>query len=299
MYFSYHAGFIEPIFEAYRGAWIGHIPFASWITATLKPKNFVELGTHTGGSYLAFCQTIKNLNLSTKSYAVDIWSGDEHSGFYGEEIYLNLRNMHDPIYNSFSQLLKMSFDDALSNFENNSIDLLHIDGFHTYEAVKHDFEAWLPKISSRGVVLLHDTNVYERNFGVHRLYKELSNFYPCFDFKHSYGLGVVLVGSDYNSELLNLATSNERYHEAELIFRFLGTSLETRYRDADRIQSYAHQVKEYDNKFNIYEERIKVYEDQIKVYQVTLENHEKHINDLLNSNSWRITKLLRMVREMI
>ncbi|MEI2642880.1 MAG: class I SAM-dependent methyltransferase [Candidatus Nanopelagicales bacterium] len=47
-----------------------------------------------------------------------------------------------PRYPGFSYLMRMYFHEALDHFEDESIDLLHIDGLHTYDAVKEDFTTW-------------------------------------------------------------------------------------------------------------------------------------------------------------
>jgi len=60
----------------------------------------------------------------------------------------------------------MTFDEAATQFQNESIDLLHIDGMHTYEAVKRDFEQWWPKMRPGGIVLLDDSAHTENDFGV-------------------------------------------------------------------------------------------------------------------------------------
>jgi hypothetical protein len=177
-------------------SWHEHIPFAFWIVANLKPKRIVELGVHKGDSYSAFCQAVALADQPSACFGVDTWQGEEHAGRYDESVWLEFSGYHANRYSGFSKLLRLTFDEALSYFEDGSIDLLHIDGRHFYEDVRHDFESWLKKLSPTAVVLMHDTNVRERDFGVWKYWGELIDRYPNrhFEFMHGHGLGVVFPG---------------------------------------------------------------------------------------------------------
>ena len=186
-------------------SWTMHAPLAMWLIEMLRPSVFVELGTFSGTSYCAFCQAVQHLSIPSKCYAVDTWKGDPHASMYGEDVFKELSAYHDANYASFSRLVREDFDSARAHFADGSIDLLHIDGYHTYDAVKHDFESWRPKLSNRGVVLVHDTNVHERDFGVAQLWDELKRQYQSIEVLHGHGLGILLVGSDVPAPLREVA----------------------------------------------------------------------------------------------
>ena len=173
-------------------AWVGHTPFAYWLVAALKPKTLVELGTHGGGSYFSFCQSVVDNKLDTKTYAIDTWMGEKQAGFYSESLFKKVMDFNIEHFDNFSTLMKMTFDEALNEFDDNSVDLLHIDGFHSYEAVSNDFRTWYPKLSKEAIVLFHDTHEIKPGFGVHQFWDELKKDHrdQCFEFKHSHGLGM-------------------------------------------------------------------------------------------------------------
>ncbi|MEA2898055.1 MAG: hypothetical protein QOJ84_3670 [Bradyrhizobium sp.] len=209
-------------------SWLGHTPFALWLIGALRPRMIVELGVHTGNSYCAFLQAVDTLGLDTRCFGIDHWQGDEHAGHYGDDVYQELQAYHDPRYGTFSTLLRSSFEGALPYFSEGSVDLLHIDGFHTYEAVLADFQSWLPKVSSRGVALFHDTNVRERGFGIWQFWEELTSRHPHFEFLHSHGLGVVYLGSEPLTGPLKALFAAKTAAERESIqnyFARLGTSV--------------------------------------------------------------------------
>jgi predicted O-methyltransferase YrrM len=181
--------------------WIGHIPFAFEIIARLRPKIIVELGTYSGSSFAAFCQAVEACALDAKCFGIDLWEGDIHMGKFDEELFREVSDYLASNYPGVAELVRKDFNEAVHLFADKSVDLLHIDGTHTFEAVSNDFNTWLPKMSDRGVVLFHDVNVTventgpaSRHFGVRKVFDGLKERYPHFQFDHCWGLGVLVVG---------------------------------------------------------------------------------------------------------
>lgn len=195
-------------------AWIGHAPFLRYLIREEKPRLFVELGTHYGLSYFVACQTIQELSLDTLAVAIDHWQGDQHASFYDDSVYESVKLLNQQ-YESFSKLLKTSFMDGRSMIHD-EIDLLHIDGLHTYEAVKEDFESWLPKMSANGIVLLHDIHVRREDFGVFKLWAEIQKNYKTLEFTGSHGLGVVFLGQCRSKNMALLRNYYDSGHQLQL-----------------------------------------------------------------------------------
>jgi hypothetical protein len=177
-------------------AWLEHAPFAYWLMDAMRPRVVVELGTHFGYSYFVFCEAVVRLGIATRTFALDSWEGDDQAGLYTEDVFEFVSRTNERQYAGFSTLLRGYFDESLDKIKDGTIDLLHIDGRHGYEDVRHDFDSWLPKLSPHAVVLFHDTAEHQEGFGVWRLWDELSERYPSFAFDHAHGLGVLGVGTE-------------------------------------------------------------------------------------------------------
>ncbi len=210
----------------------------------LRPRLLVELGTSHGVSYSAFCEAVLDARLPCRCYAVDHWHGDAHAGPAGEAVFQDLQAFNEQHHGAFSQLLREDFDSARERFADGSIDLLHIDGFHTYEAVRHDFEHWRPKLSARAVVLFHDTNVRRDDFGVHRLFAELAAAHPHFEFLHGHGLGVLAVGAQVPAAVRQLCAAAQDGETLTIRERFaaLGARWEALAREEQARDSFERQI---------------------------------------------------------
>ena len=271
----------------FSGAWVGHVPFASWLVKEIKPSVFVELGTYSGNSYFAFCQSIDEVGLKTQCYAVDTWLGDEHSGYYNDDVYKYVKTHNHRHYSRFSCLLRMSFDNAVQSFSDGSIDLLHIDGLHTYEAVKHDFETWMPKLSPDAFVLFHDISIREQNFGVWRLWDELKEKYAFnVEFLHSNGLGILRLGCETAACQYPWLVPNT-CEQNSLIDYF------------SSLGSYQLDKFELRRSLNEKDKQLVEKDKQLISLNHTIKKYTYDIETIRNSKSWRLTAPLRFVMTVL
>lgn len=298
-------------------SWMGHLSFAAWLIKELDPKIVVELGTHSGNSYFAFCQSVAENGLATQCYAVDTWEGDVHAGEYGEEIYTKVASHNQQNYAAFSQLLRMTFDEAVALLPDGSIELLHIDGLHTYEAVRHDFETWLPKLAPGAVVLFHDTDVRERDFGVWKFWQELQEIYPNnIEFSHSNGLGVLQLNDvaatkilqwlqpDYSDKSKLIAgfaalgaRQLERFEFVELKQHATNLSQLLSQRNDD-IADLTNYIANLNGRIAYLDRHVGTLTELKHQLQALNDDLRKEVSAYRNSTSWRITRPLRVLAKL-
>jgi hypothetical protein len=282
-----HDQYLFEVEDYMPSAWIGHAPFMKFIIRELKPKIFVELGVHNGFSYFVGCQAIKECSLSTKAFGIDHWDGDSQAGFFENSVFESALQVNAK-YSGFSTLIKSNFFDALTKFDNEIVDLLHIDGFHSYESVKGDFETWLPKMSKNGVILLHDIHVRRDTFGVYEFWKEVKEKYKTIEFVGSHGLGVVFLGAIPKGKIQDLFTISENGDMAQIQGTFGSIS-------DDVIQTFRMRDSAVAERDSAVAERDRAVAERDRAV-AERDRAVAERDSVLNSTIWKLTKPYRKFR---
>lgn len=131
------------------------IAFGRMMDLAPKTGTWVEIGSWMGKS-AAFCTVeLQRRQMQYNFHCVDPWTGsEEHQdnpivqrGQLFDEFEKNVKPVRHLL-----QPHKMTSEQASKKFKDNSVDVIFIDGDHSYEGVKTDLECWFPKIKSGGVI---------------------------------------------------------------------------------------------------------------------------------------------------
>jgi len=128
-------------------------------------KNIVEIGSYKGRS--SCCLAAGALYNNSNVYCIDIW--DEYSSITSPTTW-GLETFSSPtIFEEFKHnILKYKLNNTIQYIKgdsntigltwNKEIDLLLIDGDHSYTGIKKDYEIWSPFVVKNGIILFHDYN---------------------------------------------------------------------------------------------------------------------------------------------
>lgn len=158
-------------------AWTGHRAFAHWLVEYLQPQVTVDLGVDTG--YSTFCWAWQNPG---RVYGIDSFEGDPHAGF--RDTWQQVHDDQDRLGLHNIEFIRGRFDQVAATWHQ-QIDILHIDGLHTRDAVSSDHHHWGAFVSDHGVILFHDTQAFP---DVGEFFHSLPGHRA--EFLHSAGLGI-------------------------------------------------------------------------------------------------------------
>ncbi len=176
------------------------------ILAVRKPKVLLEIGTANGGTLFLFSRIASDDGVLI---GIDL-PGGAFGGGYPE--------WRTPLYKAFAtqnQKIHLIRDDShkyttcntvMEIIGNNKLDFLFIDGDHTYDGVKRDFELYTPLVKYGGIIAFHDIvpshfvkygiTTEARTGDVYRFWKEIKNNYQHQEIiaqkeQDGFGIGVI------------------------------------------------------------------------------------------------------------
>jgi predicted O-methyltransferase YrrM len=146
---------------------------------SVAPKRSLEIGTNYGGTLFLLCTVSPP---GAQIISVDLGGGPFGGGYPRRKI---------PLYRKFprnGQKLRLIRADShmpetqervLRALQGDRLDYLFIDGDHTYEGVKRDFEMYSPLLRSGGLVAFHDIAEHRRELacGVDKFWNEIKQPY--------------------------------------------------------------------------------------------------------------------------
>jgi predicted O-methyltransferase YrrM len=145
---------------------------AEWIynkVIETNPQIVVEIGVYGGGSFFAFAFAMKKFNRWCRGslIGIDPWCVDAAMQGIGDDDAKKID--FDKIYEDFmarryrERLQYFTFirrDKAcnIDDIRDKTIDILHVDGNHSFESVVKDLMLYLPRMKENGIIIIDDIN---------------------------------------------------------------------------------------------------------------------------------------------
>jgi predicted O-methyltransferase YrrM len=176
---------------------------SAWIlyglARSLKPKVCVEIGSARGKSACAVGQALRR-NGEGRLYAIDPHRATSWNDTDSVDSLSTLqRHLQQSGAADYVEIVRKTSAEAAQGW-NRPIELLFIDGDHSYAGVKADWELFLPHLSPWATVVFHDTlwdlrpepGISRADMGVPRFVDELRQAgYPVITIDKNFGVSLV------------------------------------------------------------------------------------------------------------
>jgi predicted O-methyltransferase YrrM len=118
----------------------------------------VEVGSYHGKSAVNFAHAVRKAGNGAKVYCVDTWRNENIVQAAGEDVFHHFTANTSP-YGDVIVPLRGRSEEVGAAWDKGPVDVLFIDGDHTFEGVTRDIEAWAPHLRRGGLALFHDTDI--------------------------------------------------------------------------------------------------------------------------------------------
>ena len=163
-----------------------------------KIKAALEIGTAGGGSLFLFSQVLPHKSVMI---SIDLPYGKYGGGYPTSRIpiYKSLAKSKQKIHLIRSDShLESTYNKVKTIINNKSLDFIFIDGDHSYEGVKKDFETYSQLVKKDGIIAFHDIvpGPVENVGGVPQFWNEIKKKYRFDEFvkdweQGGYGIGII------------------------------------------------------------------------------------------------------------
>ncbi|UWQ19682.1 class I SAM-dependent methyltransferase [Jannaschia sp. M317] len=194
-----------------------HVPLLFWLFDVMRPSSFLTLGNPSGVVHFAACQAADRLDCDTQCEAFCPWPDNT--------VPETLTQYAETHFEDLSRLQAHSLKRAPRRIANRSVDILFIDIAVTPDLGEALRKKWLPKLSDRGVVILHGLETQLAEDAGEDLLDHVRDLGPGFELMAGSGLHLVGVGNQIPDRLrllLDQPTGGQGRRDAQRVLKRLG-----------------------------------------------------------------------------
>ncbi len=208
--------------------WNRNIPFVSWIFANRRPRLCVELGSRTGESFRPLCQIVDRFSPGSRCIGIDPWNGAGGTSGRRHSVYEELRDRCETRHPGSASVLRMELNDAVSQFDQECIDFLHIARpDDAADCAPLDLSIWRPKLRPGCVIMLSRSKQDGGDDPETKLWPLLSEWYPSTFLSSPHLMAVAQVPYEAEAPIVDFLRSDPTALSA--FFRLLGQRFEYRH----------------------------------------------------------------------